>query len=70
LLFCVVIQDDIAMLRAESISIALAADIWGENGIALFAVLAYWIDGSWALHEKLILCKPFSDVSPTQYSAF
>ena len=45
-------------------SVALAADIWGENGIALFAILAYWIDRNWVVQEKLILCKPFSDVSP------
>jgi hypothetical protein len=44
-------------------SVALAAGIWGENGIALFAVLAYWIDNDWALQEKLTLCRSFSDVS-------
>jgi hypothetical protein len=48
-------------------SVALAANIWGENGITLFAakkkMLAYRIDNDWALQEKLILCIPLSDVS-------
>ena len=34
-----------------------ACDVWSENGVAIFAVIAHFIDAEWKLHIRLILCK-------------
>jgi hypothetical protein len=35
-------------------------DIWGENGISMFALTGYWIGSDWKFHEVLLHCAPFS----------
>ena len=37
-----------------------AGDIWSENGISLFAIIGYWIDGNWQMNERLLLADGFS----------
>ena len=57
------LQDSIALNQKElGVGPCLAADIWGENGISLLGVLGYWVDSSFVLHEKLLMCEPFSEV--------
>ena len=31
----------------------IVGDIWSENGIAIFAVMGYWIDKGFVFHEKV-----------------
>ena len=40
----------------------IVGDIWSENGIALLAVLLHYIDDTFKLCCRLVVCAPFSDV--------
>eukprot|EP00873_Tetraselmis_striata_P002573 jgi/Tetstr1/422837/TSEL_013628.t1 len=55
-------KEEIEDLQKERLSVSLAADIWGENGISILAIMAYWITPYFELKEKLLLAKPFSQV--------
>eukprot|EP00873_Tetraselmis_striata_P041503 jgi/Tetstr1/461767/TSEL_006855.t1 len=37
------LKEEIEDLQKERLSVSLAADIWGENGISILAIMAYWI---------------------------
>eukprot|EP00873_Tetraselmis_striata_P005658 jgi/Tetstr1/425922/TSEL_001597.t2 len=37
------LKEEIQDLQKEPLSVSLAADIWGENGISIVAIMAYWI---------------------------
>eukprot|EP00873_Tetraselmis_striata_P023218 jgi/Tetstr1/443482/TSEL_031490.t1 len=54
------LKEEIEDLQKERLSVSLAADIWGENGISILAIMAYWITPDFELKEKLLLAKPFS----------
>ena len=41
-------------------SVYLAGDIWGENGISMFGLLAYWIDEEFNFREALLQCASFT----------
>eukprot|EP00873_Tetraselmis_striata_P010748 jgi/Tetstr1/431012/TSEL_002030.t1 len=56
------LKEEIEDLQKERLSVSLAADIWGENGISILAIMAYWITPDFELKEKLLLAKPFSQV--------
>ena len=43
----------------------LTGDIWGENGISLFAVIVHFIDKDWILNTKLAICKGMGLVAHT-----
>lgn len=58
-----ILQEEIEDLQKERLSVSLAADIWGENGISILAIMAYWITPDFELKEKLLLAKPFSQVT-------
>ena len=47
----------------DNILPCIAGDIWGENGVSLFAMLAYFIDDDFALIELMVGMIPFSDVN-------
>eukprot|EP00873_Tetraselmis_striata_P009842 jgi/Tetstr1/430106/TSEL_001965.t1 len=55
------LKEEIEDLQKERLSVSLAADIWGENGISI-SIMAYWITPDFELKEKLLLAKPFSQV--------
>ena len=42
-----------------------AGDIWGENGISLFAVIVHFIHKDWILNTKLAMCKGMGFVTHT-----
>jgi hypothetical protein len=51
------LQDSIAINEKElGVGPCLAADIWGETGISLLGVLGFWVDSSFVLHDKLLMC--------------
>eukprot|EP00873_Tetraselmis_striata_P044475 jgi/Tetstr1/464739/TSEL_009486.t1 len=54
------LKEEIEDLHKERLPVSLAADIWGENGISILAIMAYWITPDFELKEKLLLAKPFS----------
>eukprot|EP00873_Tetraselmis_striata_P040973 jgi/Tetstr1/461237/TSEL_006367.t1 len=56
------LKEEIEDLQKERLSVSLAADIWGENGISILAIMAYWITPDFELKEKLLFAKPFSQV--------
>jgi hypothetical protein len=57
------LHDSIALNQKElGVGPCLAAGIWEENGISLLGVLGYWVDNSFVLREKPLMCEPFSEV--------
>ncbi|KAK3267764.1 hypothetical protein CYMTET_23702 [Cymbomonas tetramitiformis] len=52
-------------LRQEGILPSIAGDIWSEGGIAIFGVLAYWINADFEHRERLVSAIPFSSVRHT-----
>ena len=59
------VKMDIKHLREEQISPSLSGDIWGENGIALLAILIYYITAQFEYKERVLICKGFSGVDHT-----
>ncbi|KAK3233221.1 hypothetical protein CYMTET_56474 [Cymbomonas tetramitiformis] len=55
----------LAALYAEGISPSIRGDIWSQGGIAIFGILAYWIDAEFKYHERLVGAIPFSAVRHT-----
>ncbi|KAK3280800.1 hypothetical protein CYMTET_11379 [Cymbomonas tetramitiformis] len=49
----------ISVVRRARILPSIAGDIWGQGGISVFGLLAYFIDEEWNYHEKLIRAIPF-----------
>jgi hypothetical protein len=37
----------------------------GKNYVSLLAVMVHWIDGSWQLLKRLVICEPYGKVSHT-----
>ncbi|KAK3246185.1 hypothetical protein CYMTET_44264 [Cymbomonas tetramitiformis] len=54
-----------AELKADGVLPSISGYIWSENGIALFGILAYWIDGDGRYFERLVGTIPFSEVRHT-----
>ena len=52
-------------LQEEGILPSIAGDIWSEGGIAIFGVLAYWINADFEHRERLVSAIPFSSVRHT-----
>lgn len=61
---------EIEELRQDKVLVSMSGDIWGENGISLFAVLLHWISPEWTLETRLAMCEPYSDVSHTADNIF
>ena len=53
----------IAMFRQSGILPSVAADIWGENGKSLYALLLYFINDEFEMEEILLDCLPFSGLA-------
>ena len=45
--------------------VSISADIWGEDGKSLLALMVHLIDKDFKLHDILIFAKPFSKVAHT-----
>ncbi len=45
--------------------VSISADIWGEGGKSLLALMVHFIDSSFKLHDVLFFAKLFSKVSHT-----
>ena len=61
---------DITRLTAEAILVSVSGDIWGENGVSLFAVLVHWISPEWQLQSRLVCCEPYGKVAHTGDNIF
>jgi hypothetical protein len=52
-------------LFQDGLKPCIYGDIWGENFVSLLAVMVHWIDGSWQLMKRLVICEPYGKVSHT-----
>jgi len=52
-------------LFQDGLKPCISGDIWGENYVSLLAVMVHWIDGSWQLMKRLVICEPYGKVSHT-----
>ena len=59
------VQRYVAKMNTKGLLPCIAADIWSENGVSLFAILAYWIDDDYVPVELMIDCIPFGHVRHT-----
>ena len=46
-------------VQQEQLSICISGDVWSENGIALLAILGYWIDSDWQYQEQILTVQGF-----------
>ena len=53
-------ENGIRAYTAEGLLPSVAADIWGENGKSLYALLLYYINNDFEMVEVLLDCLPFS----------
>lgn len=60
-----ILKADIKSLKSEGLRVSISGDIWGENGISLFAVLLHWITPDWVVETKLAICEPYGAISHT-----
>ena len=56
-------EKKITKFRKDGILPSVAADIWGENGKSLYALLLYYINDQFEMVEVLLDCLPFSGVA-------
>ena len=59
------LKAEIAALKAEGQRFSISGDVWGENGISLFAILVHWVSPDFKMQTRLASCNPFSDASHT-----
>ena len=52
-------------MQAEELMVSISADIWGEDGKSLLALMVHLIDSNFKIQDILIFTKPFSKVAHT-----
>ena len=59
------VKAEVAALKEEGQRASISGDIWGENGIAMLAILLHWVSPDFKMQTRLAACVPFGDVSHT-----
>ena len=56
------LEEDLGVYQKDGLMPSISIDIWSEDGKSILAVMVYFIDNVFKLHEKLAFAVPFSDI--------
>ena len=58
-------REEIKAIQALNVSPSIAIDIWSDGFMSILAILVYYIDDEFILHEKLAWAVPYSEIEHT-----